>query len=339
MNREFLAAAVAAVMLASFPAHAADPIVLKFSTASPPTSEVIVNVLVPWAEKINKDAGDLFKVQVFHGFAVANRTNAYERTMTDVIQIGYSGQNQTGGKFPQSDVVTLPFVSTNSESASAAFWKIYADGTLAKEYAEVQPLILGVFTKAMFHFNKKEVKTVDQLKGLKVRVSDRVGAEVTEALGAAAIQTGSTDTYKMLQSGTIDGVLTSWGAIVALKMSEVTTWHVESPLSASNAWVFMAKKKFDGLPEAARKVLMANSGAAMSRRFGAYHEELLAEARATLAKTPGHTIYQLPPAEAARWIRGTENVVDNFVKSTPDGAKVLAAYRAAFAEAEKQTKK
>jgi TRAP-type transport system periplasmic protein len=329
----------AAAMLAAVPAHAADPIVLKFATASPPTSEVIVNLLVPWAEKVDKESGDVFKVQVFHGFSVANRTNAYERVLTDVIQIGYSGQNQTGGRYPQSDVVTLPFVSQNSETASPAFWRIYANGTLAAEYKDVQPIFLGVFTNAIFNFNKREVKKVEELRGLKIRVSDRAGAGVVEALGAAPIQTGATDTYKMLQSGAVDGVLTSLGAIVALKQIEVTTFHVESPLSASNAWVFMAKKKYDSLPEAARKVLAANAGEEVSRKFGIHHEQLLRDARKQVASTPGHALYKLPPDEEKRWIKGTENVVDNFVKNTPDGAKVLAAFRAAIADIEKKAKK
>jgi TRAP-type C4-dicarboxylate transport system substrate-binding protein len=329
----------AAAMLAVTPALAADPIVLKFATASPPTSEVIVNVLVPWAEKVNRESGDVFKVQVFNGMSVANRSNAYERVLTDVIQIGYSGQNQTGGKYPQSDVVTLPFIAPNSEIASPAFWRIYGNGTLAEEYKDVQPIFLGVFTNAMFNFNKREVKKVEELRGLKIRVSDRVGTEVVESLGGAAIHTGATDTYKMLQSGTVDGVLTSLGAIVALKQIEVTTWHVESPLSASNAWVFMAKKKYEALPEAARKVLAANSGEEMSRRFGIHHEQLLRDARKTIAATPGHTLYKLPPDEEKRWIKGTENVVDNFVKTTPNGGAVLAAYRAAIADIERDTKK
>jgi hypothetical protein len=77
----------------------------------------------------------------------------------------------------------------------------------------------------------------------------------------------------------------------------------------------------------------------MSRKFGIHHEQLLRDARAQVAAAPGHTLYKLPPDEEKRWIKGTENVVDNFVKSTPDGAKVLAAYRAAIADIEKTTKK
>jgi TRAP-type C4-dicarboxylate transport system substrate-binding protein len=337
MKRVLIAAAASA--LATAQAQAADPIVLKFATASPPTSEVIVNLLVPWAEKVNKEAGDVFKVQVFNGMSVANRTNAYERVLTDVIQIGYSGQNQTGGRYPQSDVVTLPFVAPNSEVASPAFWRIYENGTLAEEYRDVQPIFLGVFTNAMFNFNKREVKKVEELRGLKIRVSDRSGAEVVEALGAAPIQTGATETYKMLQSGAVDGVLTSLGAIVALKQIEVTTFHVDSPLSASNAWVFMAKKKYESLPAEARRVLAANSGEEVSRGFGVHHEQLLRDARKQVASTPGHSIYKLPPEEEKRWIKGTENVVDNFVKTTPDGAKVLAAFRAALADMETKAKK
>jgi TRAP-type C4-dicarboxylate transport system substrate-binding protein len=331
MKRDAFAVLAATAIAAVAPQTAAETVVLKFATVSPPNSSAIKGVFQPWVDKVNADAGDAIRIQMFHGFAVANRTNSYERVMSDVVQIGFSGPYETGGRFPRSDVVTLPFLADNSQVAATAFWKIYAKGVLAAEYKDTHPFMLGVYTNAVPHFNKREVRKQEDFRGLKVRISSRVGASTVEALGAAAIQMGADDTYKALERSTIDGVLTSWGAITQQKMVEVTSWHVETPMGASSAWLQTSKKTYDALPEKGRKALDANSGEALSSRFGAWHEKLQTESKEFLRAAKGHTIFKLAPDEEARWVKAAEPVVAEFLKSTPDGAAVLAAYREAVA--------
>ena len=42
---------------------------------------------------------------------------------------------------------------------------------------------------------------------------------------------------------------------------------------------------------------------------------------------PGQMLEDLAPDEAARWKERVAPVIDEWVKATPDGAKVLSAYR------------
>ena len=52
------------------------------------------------------------------------------------------------------------------------------------------------------------------------------------------------------------------------KLAEVTSYHYEMRLGASTGMVFMAKKRYDALPPAAKKILDDNSGEAASRAWG-----------------------------------------------------------------------
>jgi hypothetical protein len=45
----------------------------------------------------------------------------------------------------------------------------------------------------------------------------------------------------------------------------------------------------------------------------------------------GHTVGELDAAEAARWKQRLTPVTEEWAKATPDGAKVLAAFRAEMA--------
>jgi len=58
----------------------------------------------------------------------------------------------------------------------------------------------------------------------------------------------------------------------------------------------------------------------------------LRRAEAYVRAMPGHTIAEMEPPEAARLRERIAPVVDEWVKRTPDGAAVLAAYRAEIAK-------
>ena len=54
-----------------------------------------------------------------------------------------------------------------------------------------------------------------------------------------------------------------------------------------------------------------------------------------MTRAANQTIASLAPEEEARWKQRAQAVVDEWTKSTPDGARVLAAYRAEIAEVRK----
>jgi hypothetical protein len=49
---------------------------------------------------------------------------------------------------------------------------------------------------------------------------------------------------------------------------------------------------------------------------------------------PDHVIKHVPDTELAQWKARVQPIVDEWVKATPNGAKVLAAYRAEIAKIE-----
>jgi hypothetical protein len=44
-------------------------------------------------------------------------------------------------------------------------------------------------------------------------------------------------------------------------------------------------------------------------------------------KIPGQTVYKLSPEENARWEKALAPVTDEWVKATPNGPAILAAFR------------
>ena len=82
------------------------------------------------------------------------------------------------------------------------------------------------------------------------------------------------------------------------------------------------------MPAKAKAAVDKYAGEPFSRRLGVDLDRTNRESIETYKKTKGQEPYELPPAEVAKWKKVLEPVTANWVKATPDGAHVLAAFRA-----------
>jgi TRAP-type C4-dicarboxylate transport system substrate-binding protein len=96
--------------------------------------------------------------------------------------------------------------------------------------------------------------------------------------------------------------------------------------------VFMSKKKFDSLPQAARAVIEQNAMENESRVFGAFWDKIAREGRDSVKGTTKHTIVEPGAEQLAKWRERVSPVVDEWAKSTPNGEELLAQFRQTFAE-------
>jgi TRAP-type transport system periplasmic protein len=325
---KFLMAAAAFVLAA--PASA-DELVLKFATLDVPQAHLNVRIHHPWAEKINKEANGLFRIDVFDGEALANQGNIYNQVASNVVQIGW-GLPSLAGKFPLLQVAALPYLTTaDSEVASVALWRLYKSGLLDQEFDQIVPLKLIVFPQSGVQF-RKAPPTLDNLNGLKIIAPSKITSEIVEGLGGAPLSFRIDQYYETLQRGTADGVVVGWTAFNPFKLAEVTHYHLDAPLGGETGYVFMARKEWDSLPDGVKKVLMANSGEPESRAFGRFWDQVVKEGKDDTMKLPGHTLLHFTPAQEKAWHDKIAPIAAEWAKTMPNGDKVLAAYKELIAK-------
>lgn len=324
----WLAAAAAAWLAA--PASA-DELVLKFATLDVPQAHLNVRIHHPWAQKINKEANGLFRIEVFDGAALANQGNIYNQVASNVVQIGW-GLPSLAGKFPLLQVAALPYLSTSdSEVASTALWRLYKSGLLDQEFDQIVPLKLIVFPQSGLQF-RKAPPPLENLDGLKMIAGSKIASQVIQKLGGAPLSFRIDEYYETLQRGTADGVMVGWTAFDPFKLAEVTHYHLNVPLGGETGYVFMAKKEWDGLPDGVKKILAANSGEGESRAFGRFWDQVVKEGEANTLKLPGHTLVHLSAEQQKKWHDQIAPIADEWAKSMPDGDKVIAAYKELLAK-------
>jgi TRAP-type transport system periplasmic protein len=321
--------ALAAFIAAATPG--ATQTTLVFATTNPANAHLTTQVMRPWAERINEQGKGVIRIDIRDGLALANLTNAYDRVANDVVQIAWTLPAYVAGKFPRTQVTSLPFVSGKAEDGSVAMARLYRDGVFAAEYDEVVPLVLVQIAHAGVQ-TVKPLKSLDDLGGAKLIVTSRTHADVVARLGGTPLSIPLTDMYEAIQRGTVDGAAVGWTAFQPFKLAEVTNYHVDAELGASMGMVFMARKKYDALPAEARRIIDANSGEAESRRFGQFWDRNANEVRAEVKAMSGHTVVAPSAAQVEGWRGKTAPVIDAWVKATPDGEKILGAFRTTLAK-------
>jgi TRAP-type transport system periplasmic protein len=300
---------------------------LILTTMSPAGSANSTLLFGPWAARINEQGKGVIHIEPRDGPTLANFGNVYERVNDDVVQIGWLLPGLLGGQFGLTEVSGLPFMTDNAEQGSVALWRFYKSGALSAEYKDIVPLMFGVFPQFQLHF-AKPVRSLETLRGLKVTATGKSSLQIIEKLGGSPESLPPQDIYEALERGTIDGVMMPWSAFDAYKLTEVTSYHVETALGTTPSVIFMSKKKYAQLSDAARKVLDDNSEEKGSRAFGSYLDRQVVKMREPSASAPAkHTIVQLSSAQTEQWRKDVNPIIEQWAQAHPNGEAVLGSYR------------
>jgi TRAP-type transport system periplasmic protein len=318
------AACLSACMIVAASAKA-DPVQLKFAYPSAPNNALFQG-MQGWVDDVNKTANGAIEVKLFPGGVIADNSNMYDRVTGGVADIGFAVFGPVSSVFPKTNVGTLPFEARNHREDALALWALYEKGIIKDEFTKFHPLAFVVFPGLVIH-SKKPIHTLADVKGMKISVEGRVLSQMIPRLGAAPISLQPGELYQSLQRGLVDAVPQGWPSVPTFHLDEVTNFHLEVPLGFNTGYVAMNNDSYAKLPPEAKAAIDKLSGKVFVERLVAADDTMQAVGRDATKALPGQTIAQLDPAEEARWKEAVAPVTEDWVKSTPDGAHVLAAFR------------
>ena len=324
-HRLALATAALAAAVAAIPSHAQEPATLKFAFMPPPQSPYIAQAIAPWKENVEKASQGTVKIEIFYGPQLANYNNVLDRIGNAVVEIAYGIFGNLGNQFPDPNVTILPFESEDAETPSVALWRLYAQGLV--HFDAARPLALFVFPYSSLHASKP-VHTLEDMKGIKLGVFSRQLGEMTELIGGTPVSLQPTDVYQSMSRGVIQATLIGWAGVPTFKLQEMAPQHLDAPLGNSPGFIVMGKPAYERLPDVGKRAIDAYSYEKFSRAMGQSGDRQANGARGFIGGMAGQSVYRLAPAEEARWRKQLEPISEEWVKTTPNGAAILEAYRA-----------
>ncbi|WP_375687306.1 TRAP transporter substrate-binding protein [Pseudooceanicola sp. LIPI14-2-Ac024] len=218
-----------------------------------------------------------------------------------------------------------PFLATSYDDA-AKLWdaqKPAIEKLLAEQ--SLMPLF-SVPWPAQGLYTKKEIKTVDDLNGLRFRAYNAALEEFATLAGAAPVQVEAPDIPQAFSTGQVEAMITSPSTGANSK-----AWDFLSHYTPINAWVpknivVVNKRVFDGLDPAVQEAVLAAAEAAQAR--GIEMSKAETEAKVKELADNGITVYE-PSPELVEGLQGIgATMLENWQSKASDDAKgALAAYQ------------
>ena len=341
-RRTLVQGAAAALGTAPLAGFAQQSVTLKFHTCMQPMSNVWLSMHKPWMDKVEKDSGGRIKFEAYPAMQLGGTpVQLYDQARDGVVDIVWTLPGNTAGRFPRIEVFELPFMMNNAEATSKAYWE-YFQTQCPDEFKETQVIALHVHGPGMFHCASKQIKSVGDLRGLKVRGPTRQVTKMLGSVGAIPVGMPLPQIPDALSKGTIEACVIPWEVVPSVKVHELTKFHSEFDNSGGALYtttfvLAMNKARYESLAPDLKKVIDANSGLATSAWLGKTQQGNDARGRQSAVER-GNSIYQFTAAQREEFVKLSSKIDDEWVadmdkrgfkgKALFDSAKALIAKHA-----------
>jgi TRAP-type C4-dicarboxylate transport system substrate-binding protein len=330
--RMILSTAAAAAVAASVGAGPAmaEPTVIKIGSFTPPKAGHVVNVIQPWLRKIEADSAGTIKFQEFWGGAlIRSPRKQWEGMLNGIQDASTIIPAYTSKLFPDFTFYSLPFLfrGTGSVEGTVVGWKMHERGLLG---GLDQVHVASVYSNdnGGLHFNR-EITSLDQLKGLKVRVPGPGQAAVVKELGLVPVGMGARQVAESINRGVIQGTLMGWSAIGIFRITPLLKSHVDLPMGSRGFFVGIHKRVYDKLPRAGKEAIAKNEGLDFSLQMGTYYER---DGDRMRTKTQGRHVVRPDAAAQKELFKKFKPFHDAWIQDTKDGAKKYQAIQEILAK-------
>jgi len=178
---------------------------------------------------IERETQGRFKVDIFPGSQLGSVRSLLEQTQRGSIEIITALNTAVmASYYPSIQILEIPYLFENTEIG-----RVVLDGPLGKklekEFLEASGLrVLGWMPNSLRHFlnTKKEIRTPEDIKGMKIRTMEvPIHMTMVESLGASATPIAWNELYIALQTGVIDGSEQPPHDVMAAKLHEVEKYY------------------------------------------------------------------------------------------------------------------
>ncbi|NWG24516.1 MAG: TRAP transporter substrate-binding protein [Pseudorhodoplanes sp.] len=203
------AALLAAVLGAGSPAFAQQKMVLKATDVHPlgyPTVEAVVRM----GKKLEQATNGRLSIQMFPSMQLGGEKEMIEQAQVGALAFARISVGPMGPVVPELNVFNLPFMFRDVAHAEKVMDGPIGDEMLKKLSDNPNAGLIGLAWMSggarNVYNNKKPIKTVDDLKGLKIRMmGNPVFVDTMNSLGGNGVAMGYDQLINALQTGVVDG--------------------------------------------------------------------------------------------------------------------------------------
>jgi tripartite ATP-independent transporter DctP family solute receptor len=227
-----------------------------------PLDSIVGKMAVKFKEKIEELSGGKMTLDIQHSGVLGAENDVLDTMLggggtVDMSRISAFSLTSYGGE--KSKLLALPFTFVSREH----FWN-FANSDLAPEFL-LEPHENGSGVRGLFYgeegfrhfFSSKDINGMEDLKGMKIRVSvDPVMTGMVEALGASPTVVSFSELYSALQTGVVDAAEQPIANYKANSFQEVAPTMILNGHTLGAIQVIITDEAWDKLTKEQQDILM-----------------------------------------------------------------------------------
>jgi tripartite ATP-independent transporter DctP family solute receptor len=246
---------VITVLIAGASVFAA-PIVMRLAETHPqdyPTTKGDYE----FARLVKERTNGRIVVEIFHSKQLGEEAAVIEQVQLGAIDMTRVSISAVSSFVRDLDAFQLPYLYRDA----AHMWKVL-DGPIGQEILKKHEAFnfvgVGWFESGSRNFyTKKPVKTVGDLKGMKIRVQQApLMVGMVEALGAVATPLPYGEVYSALQTGVVDGAENNWPSYLTTSHFEVAKYWISDEHTRVPEITVASKKVFDKVSKEDQAIIL-----------------------------------------------------------------------------------
>jgi TRAP-type C4-dicarboxylate transport system substrate-binding protein len=281
--------------------------------------------VVMFTQDVAKATNNSLQISVHSAGSLFKHPEIKRAVRQGTAPIGEILESLASNEAPVYGLDSVPFLTTGYESAHKLYMaqKPYLEKQLASEGLI---LLYSVPWPPQGIYAKKEIKSVDDLKGMKFRTYNAMIGRIAALVGAIPTQIEVPDLPTAFATGRVDVMITSASTGVDTKAQDYLTHYMDTQAWQPRNIVFVNKQAFDKLTPAEQKAVKDAAKTAEDRGWKMSLEEMTVKTAAL--KAAGIKVVTPSPELKAGLAKVGATITAEWEKSAgADGAAMLAAYR------------
>ncbi len=304
----FLASGAGAETVSDTPPFG-ETMTINFSTWHPNESMEVQTVWIPMLETLKDRSGGRITYAIFDGEALGSGPEHYDIVADGRSDMGYATLTWTPGRFPLSDVLSLP-ASIDCKETSTDIGNAVYDRALREEFSDVKVIELNPCINSHL-WTAEPIQTLEEVEGLRIRSPGGLQTRCIEAIGAEPVFMPLEEVREAMENGSIDGIVTCPSMVQSFGLNEVAGFCTLITFGCVGEGVFMNQDAWDRTPEDLKPIIeevCQNPYRTTGGMTKATYDEIMAD-----LNDGGVVFLTLPPEEAERWHAAFQNVTREWV--------------------------
>lgn len=270
-----------AMSLAAYTAQAQEPVNVRISFDQSEQSPAWQQAMKVLGDELESGSNGRFKVTHYTGEVLHKISDGFRAVATGITDIASAYPVYSANSFHLFHAPGLPLALPQTNVAAARVVDELYPTYFKDEYERMGVLVaFNAVTPGYDILTTKPVRSVEDLKGLKIRSAGAIITQILERLGATPVTMTISDTYTAFQQGVVDGIALSTADMVAYRLHEVGRYNYRIGIVRVPIPFAVNKDFYTSLPDDLRLVFdkaAANAGYNYSNMYTPLTERALEE--------------------------------------------------------------